>query len=323
MNHYIFAHNLSQTKREHSPEQSFEPSYCSLLRSGEIAYRIQQAYQCLDSDDSRVRYQQRQSRPMLQGSAGFTDYGVTVHCFGPHYGEEPPVSGWRGSGTIFFGERNFSQSRAKRGGDREQKVDPADLACMMLQLQRYGCHNINLVNPSQAVPQILAAVRMAAEIDLSLPLIYNTGSYENVNTLALLAGVIDIYLSDMKCSEATVHQQLPVIEDYPALNRAAIEEMHRQVGDLLLDSQGIAQRGLLIRHQVVPGGLADTEEIFRFIVEKISRHTYLHLIPPTPPLRVTASSPLTSGVSPEYQEALRLAQKYGLQRLYYREEGIL
>jgi putative pyruvate formate lyase activating enzyme len=248
-----------------------------------------------------------------------------VHSFGPHHGEENPIRGWNGSGTIFFAWCNlrcvFCQNWEISWKGIGQEVDPAGLACMMLQLQKQKCHNINLVSPSHVVAQILAAVQMAAELGLHLPLVYNTGGYDSPEALALLDGVIDIYMPDMKYSDATIARKYSAVRDYPAVNRQAVKEMHRQVGDLILDENGIAQRGLLIRHLVLPGGLAGTEEILRFIAEEISPNTYLNLMPQYYPcFRASMYPPLHRAITrEEYREALCLAEKYGLRRLDQRE----
>ena len=159
-----------------------------------------------------------------------------------------------------------------------QEVKPEDLARMMLSLQDRGCHNINCVSPSHVVPQILAGLLLAAEAGLRLPLVYNTGGYDSLRTLALLDGVVDIYMPDMKYADADVARRYSQVGNYPAVNQAAVKEMHRQVGDLSTDDRGVAQRGLLVRHLVLPEGLAGTAEVVRFLRDEISPNTYINVM---------------------------------------------
>lgn len=209
--------------------------------------------------------------------------------------------------------QNFEISQAPAGSE----VEPEELAAIMLSLQARGCHNINLVSPSHVVAPILAAVLIAAQAGLRLPLVYNTGGYDSLEALALLDGVVDIYMPDMKYSDAAVAQRYSKVRDYPAVNRAAVKEMHRQVGDLVVDAEGIARRGLLVRHLVLPGGLAGTGEVVRFLAEEISPNTYLNLMAQYHPchragLYPELNRPITRA---EYQEAVRLALAAGLTRL--------
>lgn len=181
---------------------------------------------------------------------------AVVSSFGPHFGEEAPLVGTHGSGTIFFTNcnlkcifcQNYSISQLGEG----YTVSKEELAGMMLTLQEQGCHNINMVSPTHQVPFILEALEVAANKGLSLPLVYNTGGYDSLETLALLDGVVDIYMPDIKYADDKTACLLSGIEDYPAVNRAAVREMHRQTGDLQINSQGIATRGLLVRHLVLP-----------------------------------------------------------------------
>jgi putative pyruvate formate lyase activating enzyme len=200
----------------------------------------------------------------------------------PHMGEEDPLSGWQGSGTIFFAQCNlrcqFCQNyEISQLGDG-QPISDDRLAALMLQLQALGCHNINLVSPSHVIPQIVAAVWIAAQAGLSIPLVYNTGGYDSPAGLALLDGIIDIYMPDMKYDDPVLAQRYSKILDYPARNRAAVREMHRQVGDLQIDEDGIALRGLLVRHLVLPEGIAGTAGVVRFLAEEISPNTYINIM---------------------------------------------
>jgi putative pyruvate formate lyase activating enzyme len=212
-----------------------------------------------------------------------------VASYGPHFGEERPLVGRGGSGTIFFAGcnlkcvfcQNFDISQPAAGTEalRAEWEAPAQrLAAMMLDLQARGCENINLVSPSHVVPQILAAVALAAEGGLRLPLVYNSGGYDALHTLRLLDGVVDIYMPDMKYGDEKVAERLSGIGDYVARNRAAVKEMHRQVGDLQMDERGVATRGLLVRHLVLPDDLAGTAATARFLTEEISRDTYINVM---------------------------------------------
>jgi len=188
---------------------------------------------------------------------------------------------------------------------------------MMLSLQAKGCHNINLVSPTHVMPYILDALELAASRGLRLPLVYNSGGYDSVETLRLLDGIVDIYMPDMKYSDDKIAEQLSGIKDYPRVNRAAIREMHRQAGDLCLDEQGIAQHGLLVRHLVLPDGLAGTEDIVTFLAQEVSTDTYLNIMAQYHPCyRASDISQLNRPVSSEeFTRAIELAQQRGLNRL--------
>jgi putative pyruvate formate lyase activating enzyme len=195
-----------------------------------------------------------------------------------------------------------------------REVEPEELARMMLGLQSQGCHNINFVSPSHVVPQILAGLLIAAQAGLRLPLVYNTGGFDSLKTLALLDGVVDIYMPDMKYADAKAARRLSKVRGYPAANQAAVKEMHRQVGDLTVDERGVAQRGLLVRHLVLPDELAGTAEIVRFLRDKVSPHTYINVMAQYRPCyRANEYPPLDRTISAqEYAEAVRLAQEAGL-----------
>jgi putative pyruvate formate lyase activating enzyme len=244
---------------------------------------------------------------------------------GPHFGEERPLVGRGGSGTIFFSWCNlncqYCQNHEISQSGEGHPVTPEALASIMLSLQRRGCHNINLVSPSHVVPQILAATTMAAKGGLRLPLVYNTGGYDSLATLALLDGVVDIYMPDMKYSDPAAGLQLSRVPNYPAINQAAVREMHRQVGDLVVDG-GIARRGLLVRHLVLPNGLAGTADIVRFLAN-LSINTYLNIMDQYRPCYKAHALPQLDRriTSQEYQEAVDLAQEAGLHRLDDRVRG--
>lgn len=246
---------------------------------------------------------------------------VVVSSYGPHFGEEAPLVGGHGSGTIFFAYCNlkctFCQNYTISHLGEGTEATSDELAGMMLSLQAQGCHNINLVSPTHVVPYILAALEIAAGKGLSVPLVYNTGGYDSRETLRLLDGIIDIYMPDMKYSDARTAEQLSGIKDYPRANQAAVREMHRQVGNLQMDEQGVAERGLLVRHLVLPNRLAGTEEVIRFLAQEISRDTYLNIMAQYHPCYKAFDLPQLSRriTDKEFSEAIELAHRYGLNRL--------
>lgn len=303
-------------------EQSgFLPAYVALLHSGELARRRELAYRHLENCDLCARYCRVNRRVTTEGAVCRTGERAVVHSYGAHHGEEDPLRGWNGSGTIFFSWCNlrcvFCQNWeiSQKGLGRE--VEPGGLAGMMIALQSQGCHNINLVSPSHVVAQIIAAVEIAAQQGLRLPLVYNTGGYDSPEALRLLDGIIDIYMPDMKYGDSAVARRYSKVRDYVEVNRAAVREMHRQVGELALDKQGLAQRGLLVRHLVLPGGLAGTEQVLAFLAQEISPHTYLNLMDQYRPCyRADEYPPLARTITAEeYQEARALAKRHGLNRL--------
>lgn len=229
--------------------------------------------------------------------------------------------GRSGSGTIFFTYCNlkciFCQNYTISQLGEGNEVGRGELAEMMLSLQARGCHNINLVSPTHVVPFILEALELAAGKGLQIPIVYNTGGYDSVVTLRLLDGVVDIYMPDMKYSDARVAEQLSGIKNYPKVNRAAVREMHRQVGDLQIDEEGVARRGLLVRHLVLPEHLAGTAEIISFLAREISPHTYLNIMAQYhPSYRAQTVPALSRAVNrDEFREAIELARQQGLYRL--------
>ncbi len=215
----------------------------------------------------------------------------------------------------------FCQNHEISQTNAGEPVEPEGLAAVMLELQAIGCHNINLVSPTHVVPQILAAVLIAARSGLILPLVFNTGGYDLIETLKLLDGVIDIYMPDMKYSSHQIGRVYSKTPNYPLFNRAAVLEMHRQVGDLQIDDHGLAVRGLLVRHLVLPNGLAGTEQVVRFLTEEVSSNTYLNLMNQYHPDFMVKKYPNQFGKlarpikSSEYLAALQAALEAGLRRL--------
>jgi len=301
-------------------DETFEPAYLSLLRSGELRERVAQAYEHLSICDV-CAWNCKVDRRAGQVGVCRTGQQAKVSSHGPHLGEEDPLRGWRGSGTIFFTRCNlrcqFCQNHDISQTDTGHAVEPEQLAALMLELQVYGCHNINFVSPSHVVPQIMAGVLIAAKAGLRLPLVYNTGGYDSLAMLKLLDGVIDIYMPDIKYADAEIARRYSKIADYPQVNQAAVREMHRQVGDLHINSMGLATRGLLVRHLVLPGNLAGTDQVVRFLAVEISPHTYLNLMDQYRPAYKAHHFPeLNRRISRfEYEEAVKLARQAGLTRL--------
>ena len=298
----------------------FEPAYRKLLHSGELKRRVALAYERLRQCDICV-WECKSDR--LAGEMGICRTAETARMssFGPHLGEEDPLRGWRGSGTIFFARCNlrcqYCQNHDISQTDAGRLIEPEELAAVMLELQSHGCHNINFVSPSHVVPQIMAALLIAAQAGLRLPLVYNTGGYDSLETLKLLDGVVDIYMPDMKYASKQIARHYSKIPNYPGANQAAVREMHRQVGDLQIDENGLALRGLLVRHLVLPNGLAGTQEIVRFLAEQISPDTYLNLMDQYRPAYNASQFPKLKRplTREEFQEAQRMAREAGLRRL--------
>jgi putative pyruvate formate lyase activating enzyme len=297
----------------------FYPAYLQLLKTGELHHRAAEAAIHLANCDGCGWECHVDRRTHILGVCR-TGLRARVSSYGPHMGEEDPLRGWRGSGTIFFTRCNlrcqFCQNHDISQTNNGEETESIELANIMLELQSRGCHNINLVSPSHVAPQIIAAVEIAAQNGLRLPLVYNTGGYDSLVMLKLLDGIIDIYMPDMKYANANIALRYSKIRNYPRVNQAGVYEMHRQVGDLRMDDQGIAIRGLLVRHLVLPDNIAGTGEIVRFLADEISRDTYLNLMDQYHPSFNARLYPrLSRPISPqEYQAAVNLAREAGLDR---------
>jgi putative pyruvate formate lyase activating enzyme len=297
---------------------NWEPAYLK-LPSGELAERVKTAYKHL-ADCDLCGWECHIDRHERTGSCK-TGMEAIVSSYGPHHGEEDPLRGRRGSGTIFFGWCNlrcqFCQNYDISQLGRGQALSPEQLAAMMLELQERGCHNINFVSPSHVVAQIMAATLIAAQAGLRLPLVYNTGGYDSPTALALLDGVVDIYMPDIKYADESIAKKYSKIPNYPAVNQAAVKEMHRQVGDLVLDERGVARRGLLVRHLVMPHGLAGTPEIARFLAQEVSRDTYINVMAQYRPCYKADQYPQLNRppTRQELDQAHQAVQEAGLHRL--------
>jgi putative pyruvate formate lyase activating enzyme len=303
-----------------APEE-FRPGYLHLLETGELYQRVGEATLQLENCEMCAV---RCGANRRAGELGRCHTGelARLSSYGPHMGEESVLRGSSGSGTLFFGGcslhcqfcQTFDISQTRAG--KEVKAD--DLAQIMLELQEYGCHNINFVTPDHVVPQILQAVLIAAKKGLEIPLVWNSGGFDSLDSLRLLDGVIDIYQPDMKYSSAQAARRYSRVNDYPLINQDVVREMYRQVGDLVLDETGVAQRGLLVRHLVLPNGLAGTQEIVRFLADEISPNTYLNIMGHyRPAFQAHLYASLNRPVSPEeYEEALEMARQAGLTRIH-------
>ena len=302
-----------------------KPSYIKLFESGELDQRIDSLYRIVENCELCPR------KCHINRTGGETGYCRTgaqavVSSMHPHFGEEDPLVGAErfpgvgGSGTIFMTYcnlgcvycQNYDISHLGHG----RAMGIGDLAAGMMGLQKQGCYNINFVTPTHFVPQIAGAVKLAALQGLNLPLVYNCGGYENPETVRLLEGIFDIFMPDIKYSDERISRLYSNVPDYFARCREAVREMHRQVGDLKLDSRGIAEKGLLIRHLVLPNDLAGSEEILRFLAEEISPHTYVNIMRQyRPAFKASEFSELNrrpAGV--EFQKVFEKARELGLHR---------
>jgi len=298
----------------------FEPAYIKTFTKGLLEEKIKKAHRLLRSCNLCPR---KCGVDRSSGETGICKTGrhAWVSSYNPHFGEEAPLVGTHGSGTIFFTHcnlmclfcQNFDISHAGYG----REASDEELAHIMLGLQQQGCHNINFVTPSHVVPQILSALEIAIQNGLSLPLVFNTGGYDRVETLNLLEGVFDLYMPDFKFWDPQIAEITCQASDYPQTAREALMEMHRQVGDLQIDADGIARRGLLIRHLVLPDGLAGTREVMRFIAQKISTNSYVNVMSQYRPCGRAAEvkalkTPLSQN---DYQSAVQAAREEGIHRL--------
>ena len=297
-----------------------EASYLALFEEGILEERIEAAVAALGSCTlcPRVCGVDR-----LQDERGFCETGRKAFAAGynAHFGEEAPLVGTHGSGTIFISSCNllcsFCQNYEISHGREGSEVLPQHMAEMMVQLAQMGCHNINIVSPSHVVPQILESLPNAIEKGLRIPLVYNSGGYDSVETLRLLEGIVDIYMPDFKFWDHTYSKQYCGAPDYREVAVATLREMHRQVGDLVVDERGVAVRGLIVRHLVMPNRVAGTGEIMKFLAEEISSNTYVNLMDQYRPCGGAHRDYLINRriSAQEFKEALREAKQGGLKRL--------
>jgi putative pyruvate formate lyase activating enzyme len=301
------------------------PAYLALAESGQISQRASIAANSLAACQLCPRQCKTNRLHDALGECG-TGLQARVASYGPHLGEEDCLRGWRGSGTIFFTGCNlhcvFCQNWDISHECEGRIVSPQQLAAIMLDLQAMGCHNINWVTPTHVVPQALEALAIAVEKGLRLPIVYNTGGYDSVHTLRWLDGIVDIYMPDFKFWNPATSARLMRARNYPAVARRAIREMHRQVGDLVCDTQGLARRGLLVRHLVMPNDLAGTYQIANWLAQELSPDTFINVMGQYHPAGAVAQAAsaarypdLARSITvAELRAALRLARAAGLHR---------
>ncbi len=258
----------------------------------------------------------------LRGEVGYckAPSELMVSSAFPHFGEEPPLVGYHGSGTIFLTHcslrcifcQNYDISHEGRG----ERLAPSDLARAMKRLQEMGCHNINFVTPTHYTPQIIASLPEAIEMGLQLPLVYNCSGYESMEVIQLLDGIVDIYMPDAKYMDVEHSRRYSNAPDYPEVLKKILKEMHRQVGDLKINSSGIAERGLLIRHLVMPNGVASSEAVLKFIAEEISVHSYVNIMAQyRPEYRAFDHPDISRRIThKEFTEAIQIAKRFHLYR---------
>ena len=295
------------------------PGYLKLYESGELAERAKLFHQILASC---VLCPRKCGVNRLAGERGYCKSGaeVMVSSSGPHFGEEPEIVGKSGSGTIFLTNcnllcvycQNYEISHLGHG----EELPTGEVADLMLSIQRIGCENVNLVTPTHYAPQLVDAISVAAGKGLSLPIFWNCSGYENVETIRLLEGVVDIYKPDIKYGDAGPAKRYSNAPDYFERCKEAVKEMHRQVGDLKVDLRGVAYRGLLIRHLVLPNGLAGSRSVLEFISKELSRESYINVMAQYRPCgRAREHEELSRRPTPrEYLEVVDLARELGLHR---------
>lgn len=304
---------------------TMKPGYIELNESGELDRRIASLHGILKSCVLCPR-ECRKNR--LKGEKGYCQSGkeLVVSSIHPHFGEEEPLvgrgrlSGVGGSGTIFLTGcnlgciycQNYDISHLRHG----TPISAEELARGMLQLQKMGCHNINFVTPTHFIPQLVQSIKSAIEMGLRVPIVYNCGGYESVNTIKLLEGIVDIYMPDIKYSDPQNGEKYSNAPDYFDRCREAVKEMHRQVGDLKVNARGIAERGLLIRHLILPDDLAGSEKVLGFIAEELSKNTYVNIMFQYRPLYRADEHPELNRrpTLDEYRQAIKTAMGLGLRR---------
>ena len=300
------------------------PRYLDIKKE-EFDRRIEKAYKLLSSCEV-CPHKCRVNR--LKGEQGICRSGeeVIVSSYNAHFGEEPPLVGNFGSGTIFFTNcnlkcvycQNYPISQLGNGN----KVSLSELAKIMLALQKRKCHNINLVTPTHFVPQILKSLKSAIKMGLHIPIVYNTSGYDSVDTLKLLDGIVDIYLPDARYADNEIARKYSSAPNYFEIMKKALNEMHRQVGDLVTDKIGVARTGLIVRHLVLPEGLSGTKKIMHFIAREISPHTYISLMAQYfPAYQAGQFPPLSRRINrKEYREALQAFKEEGLKNGWFQED---
>lgn len=314
----LHGHGRSLLRRK-----EFIPSYIKAFEEGVLRGRAERALESLRSCRACPRDCEIDRLNNKIGVCKSGRHARVASAF-PHFGEEDCLRGWNGSGTIFFGWcnlrcvfcQNFETSQHGEGAE----VTASELAEMMLGLQRAGCHNINFVTPEHVVPQILEALLIAVECGLRLPLVYNTSAYDSIESIELMEGLVDIYMPDFKLWDREHCRKYLVASDYAEVARKAAAAMHAQVGELQVDEQGLALRGVLIRHLVMPGLLDDTREIMHWISTALSRDSYVNIMDQYYPAYKAESEPRFAEINRrlqrgEFGQAVEYAKAAGLWRL--------
>jgi putative pyruvate formate lyase activating enzyme len=303
-----------------------EPAYITAYKSGALRKLAEKTRAMLARCEICPR---RCKVNRLKGEKGFCRTGTNaiVYSYMSHRGEEPPISGEKGSGTVFFANCNmaccycqnfqFSQQGQGRG------LTAHELSCLMIELQENGCHNINLVSPTHVMPQIISALEIAAGRGLKIPLVYNTGGYELPEMIGLLDGIVDVYLPDMRYADAEAALAYSHAVDYPKFNQAAVREMYRQVGLACFDEQEMIERGVIVRHLVLPENISGTEKIMKFLAEEISPDIHVSLMSQYfPCYRALECKELSRRISrEEFEAAQAQMEKYGLHNGWTQEAG--
>lgn len=297
---------------------TMEPSYLKLYESGELERRVEKLYKLLESCKLCPR---KCGKNRLAGEKGYCKSGkeLVISSYNPHFGEEEPLVGRGGSGTIFLTNCNLgclycqNYDISHLGIGKETSVER--VAEMMIELQNMGCCNINFVTPTHFAPQLVKAIKVGVEKGLRLPIVWNCGGYENVDVIRLLDGIVDIYMPDMKYGSSKPAKRYSDTPDYFERCKEAVKEMHRQVGDLKLDG-GIAYRGLLIRHLVLPNGLAGSEEILKFVAREISKNSYVNVMSQYRPEGEAYKYPELNRpiIREEFMKVVSIARELGLTR---------
>ena len=295
------------------------PSYLNLYESGELKKRVENARQRLRKCFMCPRVCGARRLQGERGECGVGRYAM-VSSFGPHHGEERVLRGWMGSGTVFFAGcnmrcvycQNWEISQLRIG----EEVSPEHLSRIFLRIQEMGCHNLNLVTPSHIVAQILEALYIAVQKGFKLPIVYNTSAYDSIPTLRLLDGVVDIYMPDLKYGDSKTAEKYSGVKNYWEVATRAIKEMHRQVGDLIIGPDGLAKRGLLIRHLILPNGIAGSKRVLEFIAREISVDSWVNLMDQYYPAYKALQYPELSRriTSREYREVVEYARSLGIHR---------
>lgn len=294
------------------------PSYIEIYKSGELEKRVQKAMEYLKKCIICPRGCKINRYEDEKGECKVGRFAI-VSSFGPHYGEEEPLVGRYGSGTVFFSGCNlhciFCQNYEISQLIEGKEVDPFTLAEIFLEVQRMGCHNLNLVSPTHVVPQILESLLIAIPKGLRIPIVYNSGGYDSLLILKLLDGIVDIYMPDIKYSDSGIAQKYSDIKNYFEVSKKVLREMHRQVGDLIIEN-GVAKRGLLIRHLVLPNRLAGSFKVLDFIANEISINSFINIMDQYRPCyKAYSFKELSRRITrEEYEEVVEYAKKLGFKR---------